>query len=43
MDIKRTDPEYAEILDRFAESVETDETVALPEKERYMAVIAALI
>ncbi len=43
MDIKRTDPEYAEILDRFAESVETDETAALPDKERYMAVIAALV
>ena len=44
MDIRKTDPEYAEILERFMrdEAVNGDE-VRLPARPHYLAVLAALI
>ena len=44
MDIRKTDPEYAEILERFMrdEAVNGDE-VRLPARLHYLAVLAALM
>ena len=44
MDIRKTDPEYAEILERFMrdEAINGDE-VRLPAKSHYLAVLAALM
>lgn len=44
MDIRKTDPEYAEILERFMrdEAVNGDE-VRLPARPHYLAVLAALM